>query len=89
LLASHFGRYTLVSTVRGEQSFWVKNLRNKAAIRFYKGGSVREATAQVFMSSDSNAETESLPRPLALLIDGLLRRGADGLALAVLRTDAH
>lgn len=88
LLATHLGRYTLVSTVRGKKSFWVRNLQKQPSIRFHRGGRLKEASAQVFTPDDTTPDTKSLPPTVAALINTLLRNGSNDLALAVLRTDS-
>ncbi|MFK7977577.1 MAG: nitroreductase/quinone reductase family protein, partial [Halioglobus sp.] len=41
------GRYRLVSTARGDRSFWVKNLEKESQVSFYLGGRRRAANAWV------------------------------------------
>ena len=46
LLATRLGRYVFISTVRGNRSFWVKNLQKDASARYYLGGKAIEAEEQ-------------------------------------------
>jgi F420H(2)-dependent quinone reductase len=41
------GRYRIVSTARGERSFWVKNLVQQPRVSYYLGGRRRESEAVV------------------------------------------
>jgi deazaflavin-dependent oxidoreductase (nitroreductase family) len=86
LLAAHVGDYTIVSTVRGKQSFWVKNLQAQPDISFYKGGRLKKARSVVITSETDPEALDSLPWVIAEITNALLGGGAKGLALAVLRT---
>jgi deazaflavin-dependent oxidoreductase (nitroreductase family) len=86
LLATHVGDYTFVSTVRGKQSFWIKNLQQQPDISFYKGGRQKKASSVVITSETDPQALDSLPWAIAAITNALLGDGAQGLALAVLRT---
>ena len=45
LVAIRLGGYVFVSTVRGDRSFWVKNLVKKPRVQYYLGGKPRQAKA--------------------------------------------
>ena len=47
LTALKLGPYLVVTTVRGDRSFWVKNLRKQARARYWRGG--REVAARAFV----------------------------------------
>ena len=61
------GRYRLVSTARGDRSFWVKNLLKQPRVSYYLGGKRREAKAVVFAGSAAQPQSTELP----LIIRGL------------------
>ncbi len=86
LLATHVGDYTFVSTVRGKQSFWVRNLQQQPDIGFYKGGSLKKARSVVITSETDPQTLELLPWAIAVFAKGLFRARAKGFALAILRT---
>jgi deazaflavin-dependent oxidoreductase (nitroreductase family) len=86
LLATHVGNYTIVSTVRGKQSFWIRNLQEQPDISFYKGGRLKKASSVVITSETDPQALDSLPWAIAAITNALLGDGAQGLALAVLRT---
>ena len=61
------GRYRLVSTARGDRSFWVKNLLKQPRVSYYLGGKRREANAVVFAGCAAQPQSTELP----LIIRGL------------------
>jgi hypothetical protein len=87
LLATHVGDYTIVSTVRGKQSFWIRNLQEQPDISFYKGGRLKKASSVVITSETNPQAIDSLPWVIAAITNALLGGGAKGLALAALRTN--
>ena len=86
LLATHVGDYTFVSTVRGKQSFWIRNLQEQPDIRFYKGGRLKKAKSVVITPETDRQALDSLPWMIAAITNTLLGAGAKGFTLAVLRT---
>jgi deazaflavin-dependent oxidoreductase (nitroreductase family) len=86
LLATHVGGYTIVSTVRGKKSFWIRNLQEQPDISFYKGGRLKKARSLVITSETDPQTLDSLPWVITAITNALLGGGAKGLALAVLRT---
>ena len=86
LLATHVGDYTIVSTVRGKKSFWIRNLQQQPDISFYKGGRLRKAKSLVITSETDPQTLDSLPWAITAITNALLAGSAKGLALAVLRT---
>ncbi len=71
LWSFRIGRYRLVSTARGDRSFWVKNVLQQPRINFYLGGRRRAADAIVITRSallpDSPKLTPSLQKMAAVL----------------------
>ena len=86
LLATHVGDYTFVSTVRGKQSFWIRNLQEQPDISFYKGGRLKKARSVVMTPETDPQALDSLPWVIGAITNALLGTGAKGFALAVLRT---
>ena len=84
LLANRFGRFLIVSTVRGDKSFWVKNLAKDGDVSFFLGGRERSAQALVLRPGASQPSTSTLPRPLQALVQLLSRLTEHGWAFAVL-----
>ena len=78
LWSLRLGRYRLISTARGNRSFWVKNLQKDPEVSFYLGGRRRDAEAIVFAPGADDADTSGLPRilqGLAALLTPYTRRG--------------
>ncbi|MEM1110639.1 MAG: nitroreductase/quinone reductase family protein [Pseudomonadota bacterium] len=72
------GPYFLISTVRGERSFWVKNLKAQPQVQFFIGGQERPAEAVVMANDYSSELTRELPNyllPLVALLERLAQRG--------------
>ena len=88
LVATHLGSYVLVSTVRGDKSFWVKNLEKDAQTRFYLGGKARDAEAFVMAPGKDYARPEALPAIIGRLIDTLAPLTEKGCAFVLLRPPA-
>ena len=61
LVAMKLGPHVLVATVRGERSFWVKNLRKKPQVRFWRGGREHQARAFVLAPGKAFRRPASLP----------------------------
>jgi len=64
LWSVRLGRYRVVSTARGDRSFWVKNVLKQPKVSYYLGGKRRETNAIVF--SGSAAQQQSLELPLII-----------------------
>ena len=78
LTAVKLGPYVIVSTVRGERSFWVRNLRKRPRVRYWRGGREHETRAFVLAPGKPFRRPASLPPLMALLakrLHGLTRRG--------------
>ncbi len=72
------GRYRLVSTVRGERSFWVRNLQQDPDVTYYLGGRQRPTRALVFapdVEPSPNRQLSPLLRRLTGLLSQLNRHG--------------
>jgi deazaflavin-dependent oxidoreductase (nitroreductase family) len=89
VVASKFGRYLLVGTVRGN-SQWIKNLAVQTEVDYWIKGNTRSALATVFLPNDDLAEKRAeLPRllwPLASVLFQFTRRL--GASFVILQTDA-
>tara|TARA_R110001592_G_scaffold363323_1_gene684037 strand:+ start:139401 stop:139925 length:525 start_codon:yes stop_codon:yes gene_type:complete len=84
LAAMRLGQYVFVSTVRGERSFWVKNLQKKPRTRYFRGGREHEAKAFVIAPGKRYQRPKSLPPLLGLLTDAFAQHAPEGWAMAVL-----
>ena len=78
------GRYRLITTARGNRSFWVKNLQKDPEVGFYLAGRRRDTEAVVFAPGEDGDNASKLPR----ILQGLARLFAPytqrGWAFAVL-----
>jgi hypothetical protein len=88
LLATRLGRYVFISTVRGNRSFWVKNLQKDASARYYLGGKAIEAEAFLVAPGVQNLRPGSLPSAIEKITDLLAGFTANGWAFAVLKAEA-
>ena len=86
LLATHVGDYTFVSTVRGKQSFWIRNLQKQPDISFYKGGRLKKARSVVITPESDTQTLDELPWFIAAITNAMLGASEKGFTLAVLRT---
>lgn len=84
LVATRLGRYVFVSTVRGERSFWVKNLDKEAQTRYYLGGKAREAEAFVMAPGSAYQRPDTLPPLVGKITDRLAGLTEKGFAFVVL-----
>jgi len=84
LWSVRLGDYRLVSTVRGERSFWAKNLRAQPRTRFFLGGESRQAEAILLTPDYDNVDGWELSGALARLVAALSRIAAEGWAFALL-----
>lgn len=82
------GPYRLVSTARGNRSFWVKNLQRESEISFYLGGRLRSANALVIVRGENgveyNRDTHALSKPLQKLAATIADYVLEGWAFALL-----
>ena len=84
LLSLAFGPYRIVTTARGDRSFWVKNLINQPRVGFFLGGERREAEAFVFLGGERATPTEIESPTLRFLENIAIRRAVNGWAVAIL-----
>jgi deazaflavin-dependent oxidoreductase (nitroreductase family) len=84
LVSFRIGRYRIVSTVRGDRSFWVKNLVKKPSVSYFLGGKRRQADAIVLMDGEAAAGEASYPRFLSGLVKLLSNRARNGVAIVIL-----
>ena len=84
LVATRFLGFVFVSTVRGDRSFWVKNLQKQPRVRYYLGGRPREARAFVMVSGKRYRRPKSLPPKIGKITDFLAPYTRAGWAFAVL-----
>jgi hypothetical protein len=78
------GRYRIVSTVRGDRSFWMRNLQKEPKGSYYLGGKRRTAEALVITPDTDPVPSSVLPPVLARLVRVLNRFTDKGLSFAVL-----
>ena len=84
LLSFKFGRFRVISTVRGNRSFWVKNLLNQPKVEYFLGGKLRSAHALVLMDGKPVSRTGKLSGLLSPLVAFLSARARNGVAIVVL-----
>ncbi|KZX54989.1 hypothetical protein A3709_08270 [Halioglobus sp. HI00S01] len=84
LLSFRAGRYRIVSTVRGQRSFWVKNLLKQPDVSYFLAGRRRNATAVVLRDGESSVDVATLPFFLRRLIAWLSIFARNGLAIVIL-----
>jgi len=84
LAAMRLGKYVFVSTVRGERSFWVKNLQKQPRTRYFRGGSLHEARAFVVGPGKQYRRPKSLPPLIGALTDAFAEYAPSGWAFTVL-----
>lgn len=78
------GRYRIVSTARGDRSFWVKNLQARSELQYYVGGKARPATAIVIAPDHVDQLTDTSPPLLRAIVAALGRFPGEDWAFAVL-----
>ena len=73
LFCNRIGPYLLLSTARGDRSFWVRNLQQEPAVNYFLGGRRYNAEALVITADSEFAEGEgfSLLRPLIAPLQAL------------------
>ncbi len=88
LLSVAAGPYRVVSTVRGDRSFWVKNLINEPRVNYFISGNPRAAQALVITDGELVTPTDIEEFPLlSALVSLLRRRSRQGTTFAVLLDD--
>ncbi|MEZ5573033.1 MAG: nitroreductase family deazaflavin-dependent oxidoreductase [Halioglobus sp.] len=89
LWSLRFGRYRIVSTVRGDRSFWVKNLQQQPRVSYYVGGKRREAEAIVIDGGPLDQRAATLTPALRGLARAFARYSQRGSVLAMLVPVTH
>lgn len=84
LWSIRLGRFRMVSTARGQRSFWVKNLLQQPAGSFYLGGRRRESHAIVIAEGASRPQSAELTPSLRRLAKVLTEYAPKGWAFAIL-----
>lgn len=84
LWSLRLGPYRLVSTARGERSFWVRNLRRSPTARMVVGGRPEGVDAIVIAPGYDNAQEWELAPALRRLVQFLRARANAGWAFAIL-----
>lgn len=84
LLSFGIGRYRVVSTVRGDRSFWVRNLLKQPKVNYFLGGRRRRAEAIVLVDGLPASGTTPASPVLRMLTALLSRRAKNGLVIAIL-----
>ena len=87
LLSFGIGRYRVVSTVRGDRSFWVRNLVKQPKVSYFLGGKRRHAKAIVLVDGQPTSDATPASPVLRKLTELLARRAKNGLAIAILVTE--
>ena len=87
LLANRVGKHLLVSTFRGDRSFWVRNLERSPDASFYIGGKRIFSSALVINSDKVPHATAALPGYLVKLASLLSGQTHRGWAFALLPLD--
>lgn len=84
LVATQILGHVVVSTARGDKSFWVKNLQKKPGTTYWRGGKQLKAKAFVMMPGKRYRSPQSLPATLRKITDVLAPLTDKGFAFAVL-----
>ncbi|MEZ5569514.1 MAG: nitroreductase/quinone reductase family protein [Halioglobus sp.] len=78
------GPYRVISTARGNRSFWVKNLEKTPQVRYFVGGRQRDARALVVSDGTSDPLSDTSPVLLCWLLARLRSFPVSGWAFAIL-----
>ena len=84
LWSFRMGRYRIVSTARGERSFWVKNLLQQPMVSYYLGGRRRESQAIVIAKGAPQQSAAELSPFMRKLAEVFARYARSGWAFAIL-----
>ena len=84
LWSVRLGRYRVVSTARGERSFWVKNLLQQPQGSYYLGGRRRASRAIVIAEGALHHGDSALSPLMRTVTQGLARYACNGWAFAIL-----
>jgi deazaflavin-dependent oxidoreductase (nitroreductase family) len=84
LVATRIGGCVFVSTLRGDRSFWVRNLRKNPRICYYLAGKPRAARAFLMTPDKRYRKPKFLPTKIGKITDFLEPYTRAGWAFAVL-----
>ena len=84
LWSLRFGRYRIISTARGERSFWIKNLQRDPEVHVYVGGRRRAVNATVFAGGEVMHAPGRWSRAVAALASSLQKLSRRGWTFALL-----
>lgn len=84
LWSFRLGRYRVVSTARGERSFWVKNLLRQPKGSYYLGGRRRASRAIVIAEGAPQHSVAALTPCMRKVTEFLARYAQSGWAFAIL-----
>ena len=87
LMTLRIGPYWLLSTVRGDRSFWVKNLEKQPSVHYFFAGLKRKATATVFTTENASNNQDSLSDTEKLISTALHPYLQAGWAFALLKRE--
>ena len=79
VVATEIQGHVLVSTVRGDRSEWIKNMRATPEVCYWLRGQLREATALLFAPGEEPRDEDGLPA--AVLCAASLHAGVRGFDL--------
>lgn len=90
LLATRIGKYCLLSTFRGERSFWIRNLEARPQAILFLGGRPRAATCRALIAPGMEYDYDALPGALKAVAGTLESLTARGWAFALVElSDRH
>jgi deazaflavin-dependent oxidoreductase (nitroreductase family) len=89
LWSFRLGRYRIVSTARGDRSFWVKNLLKQPRVSYYLGGKRRESNAFVIAGDMPGQQSLELSPFMQKLSKMLASYAQKGWAFAILVPVKH
>ncbi len=84
LWSFRLGRYRVVSTARGDRSFWVKNLLQQPAVSYYLGGKRRDSYAIVIATGAPQHSAAALSPFMRKVTEVFARYARSGWAFAIL-----
>ena len=84
LWSFRLGKYRIVSTARGDRSFWVKNIVKQPRVSYYVGGKRRESNALVIAGSLTKKQLLELSPIMRKLCTLLANYAQSGWTFAVL-----
>jgi F420H(2)-dependent quinone reductase len=84
LWSFRLGRYRIISTARGERSFWVKNLLQQPKVSYYVGGKRRESQAIVIAEGEPQHSAAALTPFMRTVTEVIARYTRSGWTFAVL-----